>query len=316
MIVTVTLNPAVDQTWTIDRLVPGASHRVPTGVSRAGGKGVNVARVLHATGHDVLAVAPVGGATGRLFEAELAMSGIPNRVIPVRAETRRSIAVVVRSSGEATLLNETGALLASEEADAVEAEVLAAPAAVVAICGSLPPGYAPERIGRLVSSLRRRGASVIVDTSGPALMAAARAGADLLKPNREELAAATGVDGLESGIRALLAEGAAIVVASDGEAGLTLARGDQRWHARLNEPIVDGNPTGAGDAAVASLAAHMADSMISIAHRDAEEALVRRAVAWSASAVTTPLAGEIAREHGALLSAVIVTRERSELSCP
>ncbi|WP_286308117.1 PfkB family carbohydrate kinase [Agromyces mangrovi Wang et al. 2018] len=100
---------------------------------------MNVARVLHATGHDVLVVAPVGGSTGSLFLADLAMSGIRNRVVPTRAETRRSIAAVDTASGQATLLNEPGLPLRAEDADAVDALVLTlSPPAVVALCGSLP----------------------------------------------------------------------------------------------------------------------------------------------------------------------------------
>lgn len=290
MIVTVTLNPALDETWTVSKLTPGESHRVPTGASRAGGKGVNVARVLHATGHEVLAVAAVGGVTGTHFQSELALSGIPNRVFPVRGETRRSIAIVDQSDGSATLFNELGAALSDSDMDSIDRAVLALPVpAVFAVCGSLPPGYSAERLGRLVTGMRRRGARVIVDTSGPGLIAAATAGADLVKPNREELREATGADDFDEGIDALLRAGAGGVVASDGAAGLTVAWGGERWRARLQHAIADGNPTGAGDAAVASLAGHLADST----GAPGAEVLARRAVAWSSSAVTMPLAGEI-----------------------
>lgn len=313
MILALTLNPALDQTWTVDGLALGESHRVPAGASRAGGKGINVARVLHARGQDVLALAPVGGATGHLLQSDLARSGIPYRVVAVRSETRRSIAAVDPGTGSATLLNETGGELSPEDADAIDSAVLSMPAPdAVAISGSLPPGYAPERLGDLVRLLRARGARVLVDTSGPGLLAAARSGADLLKPNREELEAATGATGLDAGIDALLASGAGGVVASDGEAGMVVASGGEWWRARLAVPIAGGNPTGAGDAAVASLVAHLAQPG---AVPDAAK-LARRAVAWSASAVTMPLAGELGPDPDALQREVLVTRARMEIPCP
>ncbi len=313
MIVALTLNPALDQTWAVDGLALGESHRVPAGASRAGGKGVNVARVLHATGREVLAVAPVGGATGHLFQSDLARSGVPYRVVAVRPDTRRSIAAVDAAAGSATLLNETGGELSPQDTDAVDAAVLGLPTPdAVAISGSLPPGYSPARLGALVRLLRARGARVVVDTSGPGLLEAAAAGADLLKPNREELEAATGMVGLDTGIDALLALGAGGVVASDGEAGLVVAAGGERVAARLPRPVEGGNPTGAGDAAVASLVAHLAQpgDLVDAA------TLARRAVAWSASAVSMPLAGELGPDADARQAEVLVTPIRTEIPCP
>ena len=112
MILTVTPNPALDMTWRLDALTPGATHRAPTGTSRAGGKGVNVARVLHAQGQEVLTLSTVGGTTGAEFENELRASGISHRLIRVHAATRRSVAIVDGSRGETTVLNERGSDLA------------------------------------------------------------------------------------------------------------------------------------------------------------------------------------------------------------
>ena len=155
MILTVTPNPAVDLTWHVDRLTPGATHRVPTGASRAGGKGLNAARVLHATGHDVLAIATAGGATGDEFRAELEASGMPYRLIRTASATRRSAAVVDDESGESSVLNEMGGPIAPDEAAdlAAAAEQLGGAARAVAICGSLPPGFGPDDLGTLVGRL-------------------------------------------------------------------------------------------------------------------------------------------------------------------
>ncbi len=315
MILAVTPNPALDLTWHVGRLLPGATHRVPAGAARAGGKGMNVARVLHAEGHEVLALSTVGGVSGEEFARELAASGIRHRLIPVAGATRRSVAIVDEASGEATVLNETGSALSPAEAATLfdAAAELGRTARAVAICGSLPPGLQPEALGALVRELVGAGVPVIVDTSGPALLEAASAGAHALKPNREELRAATGHDSPVEGARALLALGARLVVVSLGAEGLVVvSRADAAGgiHARLPR-VLRGNATGAGDAAVAAIAAALADDPELDAGTDAAARarvrLARRATAWSASAVLMPLAGALSPDRDALESEIVVT---------
>lgn len=314
MILTVTPNPALDLTWHADRLQPGETHRVDAGAARAGGKGLNVARVLHAEGHEVLALTTSGGAVGDEFAAELESSGIPHRLVPVAGATRRSIALVDESSGETTVLNERGDALAPDEVAALTASALelGRGADAVAICGSLPAGFGPDELGALVGSLRDAGVPVIVDTSGPGLAAAARAGASALKPNAEELRAETGLDDPAAGARALLSLGAGIVVASLGSEGLLIQAADAPGGIRAGLPRrLHGNATGAGDAAVAAMAAALAETpdlaADTPASADARERLARRATAWSASAVLMPLAGDLSPEHAALELEVVVT---------
>jgi 1-phosphofructokinase family hexose kinase len=313
MILTVTPNPAIDLTWHVDRLNPGATHRVPTGASRAGGKGVNAARVLHHTGHEVLALATAGGATGDDLQADLAASGMPHRVIATAAATRRSLAIVDDRDGETSIFNELGAPLSPAESTALAdaAADLGRTAQAVAISGSLPPGFGPEELGALVARLVAAGVPVVVDTSGPGILAAARAGADVLKPNREELADATGLDDPVDGARSLLDLGARLVLVSLGADGLlVVGRGGAPLRARLPRAL-HGNATGAGDAAVAAIAVALAagDDLASAtdAADRARADLARRATAWSASAVLAPLAGELSPEHVALAHEVVLT---------
>lgn len=313
MILTVTPNPALDLTWHVEELMPGATHRVPTAASRAGGKGLNVARVLHATGHEVLALATTGGATGAEFAEELAASGVPHRLLAVEAATRRSAAIVDDRRSETAILNELGSPLAPEESDAIHETTtrLGREASAVAICGSLPPGFDAARLGELVTALVELGVPVVADTSGPALLTAARAGAHVVKPNRDELEEATGHGDPLAGARTLLALGAHVVVVSLGAEGLlVVARSGAPLHARLPEPL-HGNATGAGDAAVAAIAVALATGADLAADTDAAARvrldLARRATAWSASAVLMPLAGELSPRHPVLEAAVVVT---------
>lgn len=313
MILTVTPNPAVDLTWHVDRLTPGATHRVPRGASRAGGKGVNTARVLHATGHDVVALATAGGTTGDEFRADLEASGLTHRLIATASATRRSVAIVDDASGGTSILNEFGATLEPGESAALAdaAAELARTANAVAICGSLPPGFGTEELGGLVARLVAAGVPVVVDTSGPGILAAARAGADALKPNHEELADATGCTDPVDGARVLLEAGARLVVVSLGAEGLlVIGRSGPPLRARLPR-VLHGNATGAGDAAVAAVTAALAAGgdlwSDAEAAAEARSALARRATAWSASAVLMPLAGELSPDHAALADEVLIT---------
>ena len=288
MILTVTPNPALDLTWHVDRLTEGGTHRADAGVARAGGKGLNVARVAHAEGAEVLAVTTAGGRVGEEFSAELRASGVPHVLVPVAADTRRSIAVVDETLGDTTIINERGVNPTDEEWVAVLAEVVERlpSASVLVVSGSVPPGAPEPLIPMLIAVGRDAGVPVIVDTSGPALLRAADAGATVLKPNAAELVEATGITDPVQGARSLIARGTELVLLSLGADGMLAVTVSDLVHARLDEPLA-GNPTGAGDAGVAACAVLYADGV-----RDPEP-ILRRATAWSAAAVLTPLAGDI-----------------------
>lgn len=308
MILSLTPNPAVDITIEAVGIALGESHRVPRARSRAGGKGMNVARIAHAQHEAVLAVAPVGGTTGAEFTAELVSSGIPHRLIPVAAPTRRSYALVDPSTGSTTVLNEHGADHSPAEWTELESVVRQASslAGVLVLAGSLPLGASPEKITRFVAVARAAGVPSIVDTSGAGLLAAADAGATIVKPNAQELAAATGDDDPLRAARGLLERGAGMVLLSLGERGMLAIGGDSPgslWRARLEEPLV-GNAAGAGDAGVAAAAA-------CLARGETDPLTVLRAAgAWSAAAVLMPLAGDIHPSWAALESRLVIDSPR------
>lgn len=292
MIITLTANPALDVTYRVERLVPGESHRV-TGVRhQAGGKGFNVSRVLHGFGVATRAIGPAGGALGDAVLTDLIAAGIPHALLPVAAHTRKTVTVVsdeTADGGEATVFNEPGGPLGPVDWERL-VELVAdhlAEASVLVCSGSLPPPLAADSYARLVTLGHRRGVAVVVDTSGPALIAAATAGADVVKPNAAELRASTGAGDPLSGARALRAAGAGAVVVSLGPEGILAVTNRGDWRAVPPYPVA-GNPTGAGDAAVAALADGTAE------RRPWPERL-RTAVAWSAAAVAAPLAGSVDR---------------------
>ena len=320
MIVTVTPNPALDLTWHVASLTVGGTHRADAGQARAGGKGLNVARVAHAEGAHVIALTTAGGATGEEFAAELAASGVPHVLVPVAAATRRSIALVDEALGDTTIVNERGIAPTTAEWQALRAAVADAldapddPARVLVISGSLPPGLPDDALPALIRLGRDAGVAVIADTSGPALLAAADAGASVLKPNEHELRDATGLDDPIEGARELIRRGASLVLLSLGAEGMlavsgTASGGVSVLHARLDAALA-GNPTGAGDAGVAACAALM-DAGVA----DPEQ-ILRRATAWSAAAVLMPLAGEIHPSWPELEAALILTAGPAPASDP
>ena len=309
MIATITLNPALDVTITVSELVLGGSQRTPAAQRRAGGKGVNVARVLAQQGIPTTVLACVGGSVGEEFAGELSSAGLANRLVWTTVPTRVSRTIHESTAGRATVLNEVGT---RPPADAVLAladlvDTLPGLRALV-IAGSLPPGLEESIVTDLITRARRRGAATIVDASGGVLLAAADAGATLLKPNSDELRTIAAPDsaGPVDAARALLDRGAGAVIVTRGDEGMLAIdrRGVRR--ARLAR-VLRGNPTGAGDAATAALAARLATGLIDDDRALDDDALIR-AVAWSASAVLAPLAGDLDSSWTELAAEVVIDK--------
>lgn len=282
-VLTVSLNLALDVTYRVDRLRPGAMHRVAEPAVRAGGKGVNVSRVLRSLGEETLVLGFAGGENGRVAQDDLAGAGVPAELTRVSGQTRRTIALV-DDSGEATLLNEPGPRITDTEWQRFLQTYRAhsAEAAVIVLSGSLPPGLPTDTYATLISEAR--GTPVILDADGPALLAGVKARPALIKPNAEELRAATGLSDVHSGAQHLLGMGAQAVAVSQGPDGMAVHTASGTWHAKPPEPVT-GNPTGAGDAAVAAFARGLG----SVPWPD----LLLDAVALSAAAVAAPQAGDV-----------------------
>jgi 1-phosphofructokinase family hexose kinase len=303
VIVTLTLNPALDLTYSIPELKAGTTHR-PKVLAQAGGKGVNVARTLHALGRETVAVLPLGGFDGEAVRAELEDAGVPHHVIPIRGATRRTV-TVVEESGLATGFNESGPELAAEEwaemcaavASLLETAVLDT-ASVLVLSGRLPRGLPDDAYTELIALADVHGIPTILDTEGAPLLAALPAGPAIVKPNAHELFDATGLTDRRIAARQLLDRGARAVVSSHGPDGLTALTADGTWTARPPR-IGGGNPTGAGDASVAALAIGLADG-------SPWPAMLAEAAALSAATVLTDRAG--------VFDAAAYERFRSEIS--
>ncbi|MFF2504982.1 1-phosphofructokinase family hexose kinase [Streptomyces sp. NPDC058067] len=305
MILTVTLNAALDITYDVPALRPHASHRVTEVTERPGGKGLNVARVLAALGHDVTVTGFAGGATGRTLREQLADTpGVRDALVPVAGPTRRTIAVVDAMTGDTTQLNEPGPLITPGEWSAfTEAyDELLKPASAVALCGSLPPGVPVGAYAQLVRAARAAGVPVLLDSSGEPLRRGLAARPDVIKPNADELAELTGSHEPLRATRDARRRGAHAVVASLGAEGLLAVTPDGSWRAPAPDRV-KGNPTGAGDSAVAGLLSGYVENL-------PWPDRLARAVALSAATVLAPVAGEFDRAaYEDLLGRVTVTHQ-------
>ncbi|MGW3420629.1 1-phosphofructokinase family hexose kinase [Streptomyces phaeochromogenes] len=290
MILTVTLNTALDITYRVRGLRPHTSHRVTEVVERPGGKGLNVARVLAALGHEVAVTGFVGGATGRALREQLAHTpDVVDALVPVSGPTRRTIAVVDTAAGDTTQLNEPGPSITPAEWSAFQEayEELLRSASAVALCGSLPPGVPVGAYAQLVRTARALAVPVLLDTSGEPLRRGIAARPDIVKPNADELAELTGSHDPSQATRDARRRGAHSVVASLGAEGLLARTPDGDWRAAPPR-AVRGNPTGAGDSVVAGL-------LSGLVERLPWPERLSRAVALSAASVLAPVAGEFDR---------------------
>lgn len=302
MILTVTLNAALDITYRVPRLHPHTTNRITEVSERPGGKGLNVARVLAALGHRTVATGFVGGGTGEALRALLAETEVTDALVPVCGTTRRTVAVVDAGTGDTTQLNEPGPVVSPAEWDTFldTYRELLADARAVALCGSLPPGVPVDVYARLTRAARSAGVPVLLDTSGEPLRRGLAARPDLAKPNADELAALTGSTEPLRAARDARRRGAHAVAASLGPDGMLAVTADGVWQAAPPRRIA-GNPTGAGDSAVAGLLSGLVEEL-------PWPDRLTRAVALSAATVRAPGAGEFdPATYEELRSHVVVT---------
>jgi tagatose 6-phosphate kinase len=284
---------------------------------RAGGKGVNAARVLAGLGRDVVVTGLLGGMTGALARAELGAAGLLEETVAVAGESRVTIAVV-EDDGRVTGFSELGPEVSAAEWAVMHARFaeLSARAQAVVLAGSLPPGVPEDAYAQLVFA---SAAPVLLDAEGAALLRGVAAGPAVVAINRAELAGVVGgsVDDVVAaagslrsagaGARAGAGAGAGAVVVSCGADGLVAVTGEGVWSARPPEVLV-GNPTGAGDAASAAVVAGMVDG-VGWPERVAE------AVALSAAAVAAPQAGSFDAAVYRRMRSAVEVRELAPGDC-
>lgn len=286
MIVTVTMNAAIDKTVEITKLNPGGLNRIHKVEYDAGGKGINVSKTIHELGGKSIATGFLAGNAGKTIEDVLKKKGIQTDFVWTDGETRTNTKVL-EENGEVTELNEPGPEITEEQEKALLSKLkdYAGEGVLFVLAGSIPNGLKVDIYEKMIRLLHAKGAKVLLDADGCMFRQALQAGPDIIKPNRAELEEYMGIDYRASDrdlvitSRKLLEKGIQTIVVSKGKGGALFFR--DGYEVRCPALSVKAHSTvGAGDAMVAALS-YSWDQNLS------EEETVRICIGASAGAVTT-----------------------------
>lgn len=285
MILTVSLNPAVDRTCRLKALAPGAVNRMYGAESVAGGKAVNVAKVLRQFHMPVAAAGFLGGAGGTLIQEALEQIGIECHFTKIRGETRTNTNVL-EENGSVTELLEPGPVISEKELKQFLKQFTGCleRCSVVVLSGSLPRGVPADMYGNLVKMCRMWGIRVILDSSGEALESGVQAGPDLVKPNKKELEFLAGRplrsrEEVTDAARKLLEYGVGGAAVSLGEEGILWVDAERTLFQKAKK-VKTVNTVGCGDTVTASLCMSLS------AAEDMETALNKASAMAAANAAT------------------------------
>jgi 1-phosphofructokinase family hexose kinase len=268
MIITVTLNAAIDKTLAVPNFRLGRRHRAVEQTAMAGGKGVNVARALKTLGMPVIATGVAGGPTGTRIIEQLTDEAILNDFVRIREESRTSTAVVDPTNGEQTEINEKGPSVSEAELDLFVDKLLylAKGAGVCVFSGSLPRGVPDDLYARLIVEINRLGCVTVLDSEGEALRVGTRAEPTVVTPNEPEAEELVGHEFSDeedkpAAVREIVELGAreAIMTLPDGCIALLRDGASselQLLNARIDPSVVEARSTvGSGDAFLAGYVA-------------------------------------------------------------
>jgi 1-phosphofructokinase/tagatose 6-phosphate kinase len=256
MIVTATLNAAIDRTVAVPNFRLGRRHRAVESRTVAGGKGINVARALSLLGRPVIAAGFAGGPTGTRVLEQLQEESVLTDFTRIAAETRINLAVIDPTSGEQTEINERGPAVSTEEVKQLFERIgyLAGGAKICVLAGSVPPGAGDD--------LSRRGVPVVLDAEGEAMLAGVRAGASMVTPNEAEAEELVGQEfadkgDLAQGLLELVRLGAAeaAITRPDGCVAAVGEGSSRRLLEIHTEPLEPVSTVGSGDAFLAGYVA-------------------------------------------------------------
>ncbi|HEM5121530.1 TPA: tagatose-6-phosphate kinase [Streptococcus suis] len=268
MILTITLNPSVDIAYQLDTFHLDTVNRVENVQKTAGGKGLNVTRVLKQIGEDVVATGFIGGEIGSYVKKQLTRNDIKNSFVEIGSETRNCIAVL--HDGKQTEILEQGPTIQEHEAlNFIEhLEIILNNVDVVVISGSLPKGLASNYYVEIVELCKKCGVAVVLDCSGEALknVLESQQKPTVIKPNTEELSQLIGkevtddIQELKSVLSGQLFQGIDWIVVSLGAKGAFAKHKDKFYRVRIPKIKVV-NPVGSGDSTVAGIAAGLVHAL-------------------------------------------------------
>ena len=260
MIITVTLNAAIDKTLEVPNFRLGRRHRSVEQRTMAGGKGVNVARAIKRLGQPVIATGFAGGSSGTRIVEQLTEESILNDFVRIREESRTNTAVLDPTNGEQTEINEPGPIVSEAEAELFADKLLylAQGAQIAVFAGSLPRGIDSAFYAALVRDLRKLGVTTVLDTDGEPLRHAVRAEPSVISPNVEEAEELVGHEFNDDEDRTIavremveLGAGEAIMTVSDGCFARVLEDGGSQLYRVRMDPLEPRAAVGSGDAFLA-----------------------------------------------------------------
>jgi 1-phosphofructokinase family hexose kinase len=264
LILTVTLNAAIDRTVAVPNIRLGQRHRAVESRTVAGGKGVNVARALTLLGKPVIATGFAGGATGSRVIELLSEEHILNDFIRIGGESRTNLAVIDPTSGMQTEINERGPEIGDAEVERLLERLLylAQGASICVLAGSLPAGVDADLYARLITELRALGVTTVLDTDGEPMRIGLRGEPNVVAPNESEAEEAVGhefndADDLALGLRSLVEMGAreAILTRPDGCVAIVGENAERASYEARIEPLDPVATVGSGDAFLAGYVA-------------------------------------------------------------
>ncbi|PLS18756.1 1-phosphofructokinase [Bacillus sp. M6-12] len=258
MITTVTLNPSVDRRYFVNDFATGKVTRVSEFEATAGGKGLNVTRVVHLLGSPILATGLLGGKSGEFIEESLTLSGIDHQFLRINGETRTCIAIL--SQTEQTEILEPGPSAADEDVQRFLSlyDTVLDRSSIIVGSGSLMKGMPLTLYRNLIERAREKGIPFLLDTSGQSLVEAISAGPSFIKPNLEELEAISGMplksdeDIVSSVDKVTQSQVETVMVSLGGDGALVIHKGEA-FRIRIPKVSVK-NPVGSGDSTVAGFA--------------------------------------------------------------
>lgn len=286
MIVTVTMNPAIDKTVEVDLMEKGGLNRINHVELDAGGKGINVSKTIHELGGSSIVTGFIAGNTGKIIQNVMDEWKIQSDFIEVAGETRTNTKVFEKS-GDLTELNEPGPEISEKDIQALQDKLMgyAKEDTLFVLAGSVPRGVDKDIYKKIIEMVHKKGAKVLLDADGELFTRALEAGPDIIKPNRVELEQYAKMDYIASEqdllriARNLMDGGIESVVVSMGKSGALFLRKD--FQAKCQGLSVKAHSTvGAGDAMVAALSYAWDEGM-------GAEDTVKLCMAVSAGAVTT-----------------------------
>jgi 6-phosphofructokinase 2 len=285
-VATLTLNPSLDLSFSVEALAPGRKLRCHSPRLDAGGGGINVARVIRRLGGKAVAVLPLGGANGQKLRALLTAERMPFIAQEISGETREDFTAEVRATGDEYRFVMPGPRLSPADRDGLMRTAEAVGSRVLVASGSLAPGVPVTFYGRLAERAAAAGVKMALDASGAALRHGVAAGVWLVKPNLDELEELAGAplpslaDRLAA-CRAIIARGGAEIVAlSMGADGALLVTAERSLAARA-PTVTPVSTVGAGDSFMGGLVRALADG-------SKPDAALRLAVAAGSAALLAP----------------------------